>query len=208
MIATIDAYLVHVLNDKFGIVPERIIYGQLPVARVWWNRYSPYKPGEEALPYVAFFRTIGFSETDKKAYKRRVVMLDDSISEVTAMKCRLSYTIEIMGKKVADQNEYMKKYMFWMGDSTKIEFTDGDGGIHKYGVYPNDPEDNSDLEEEEELGRFVRTTFTFDVHDAVMLDTEAKLGGQILDILARIHLYGGTTPDEGSQQIKEIQIVP
>jgi hypothetical protein len=56
-------------------------------------------------------------------------------------------------------------------------------------MIPEDPEDSSDLESEEEMGRTVRTTFIFNLKAFILEEGDAK--GYITKALLNIHSYTG-----------------
>lgn len=187
MIELTDAKMVNELSRIFNFQPERIIWGQLFTAKKYWVQFQSDQPGIAELPYMAFYRIPRFHDTFKKSELVQVIDYDDVSREMRSLPVMLNYTVEIMTKTVREQNELFKSFMFWVTSESKITFTDDTGVEWSFRIIAEDPEDNSDLEAEEDIGRIIRSTFNIQV-ESIMLD-KSDIAGPILDILARIHGY-------------------
>lgn len=205
MIMFIDTEIVDVLSTKFNFPVDRIIYGQLDVARLYWIRYNEINKGRQVLPYMSFYRTIKFDENFRKAGKIQIIDENSNHRKVDSMQCKLNYVVEIIdGHNIAKgqggikgQTEYIKQFMMWNGQNPSISI--GDDENYNFRVVAEDPEDNSDLELEEDGNGFIRTTFNFTV-DGLWLD-KSDSAGVITEILQRIHLYAGNSILDGTQLV-------
>lgn len=193
MTELVDAKIIGELARIFRFQPERIIWGQLFTARLYWGEFYSSVPGTAMLPYMAVYRLPKFHDSFKKTEKTEIVDTDGNAKMVDFLPVMLNYTVEIVSSTVVEQNAYFKYFMLWAGKESAIGFMDDLGVPWKFRIIPEDPEDTSDLESEEDQGRIIRTTFNFQV-ESIMLDKE-DIAGPILEILSRIHCYY-TTPEE------------
>lgn len=207
MTELIDAEIVSELHRILNFPVDRMIYGQLATGKTYWVRYNSNNPGVAELPYLTFFRTHKFHPDNKKVDKVDIIDFDDSAKNVKTMHCMLSYVIEVLTQNVADQNKIMKRFMFWASGQDAITITDANGTQWSFRIIPEDPEDNSDLEAEDEQGRVIRTTLTFQV-ESVLFERTTEQAGIILEILGNMHgYYGGdlgTIHIEGEEQVPTI----
>lgn len=197
MIQFIDDRIATVVNDKFQFPIDRVIYGELPVARNYWIRYNNHHQGTQFLPYMAFFRRIRFNPEYRKGGQGWYIDAEGNSRQTQFAMFQADYMLEIIdGHNIAKgeggivgQNNYFKRYMLWASNEPKIKLTEG-SGTHNFRIIAQDPEDNSELELEEEGNGFIRSTFNFTV-DGLWLD-ESDHGGVIESITSRIHMYNGT----------------
>jgi hypothetical protein len=191
VIAAADATIVTGLEPILGIPADRMIFGQLEYARNYWVRSHN---GIEEFPYLAFYRTFEFGERRDMVTRQLRNDVPGSVTTVRYTPIILNYTIEHVGDKVVDQVNIIRRYLFWASSTPSLTFTDSESREWPFAVEFEPPEDNSDLEAEEESGRVVRTTLTFRVHTFVM-DVTTAVGGQILQILGRVHQYYDSIDD-------------
>lgn len=188
MIVFIDGKIASILSEMLGVDASSIVYGRLPVARNFWVRHNE---GIEKLPYVSFFREIDFGE--RRDVQTVNVKTSGESKAVKFTPIVLKYTVEHIGDSVMEQTNMIRDYMFWVNDSPTFEFDSVEGDPWVLGGVFEAPEDNSDLEDEEESGRIVRTTFSFEIN--AYLTSESVISGVIDDILASIYLYDGVVDD-------------
>lgn len=196
MIVLTDSQVVGLLTQVLEIDEKRILYGQLNITKSYWiewlkkNEDSPNPVGNMSLyPFVAFYHRIRYDDERKDKMQWQGGVIND-LAEINLLPINIDYTIEILGDKVIDQIDWIKKFMFRFQGIPKFTVTDGSGDEWLLDVIPEDPEDTSDLEDEEEMGRTVRTTFTMTVK-GFLLDAPKLTGGIITKALLGIHLYNG-----------------
>lgn len=188
MVTLTDAKVAEVLFSILNIPTDRYVYGAYFVAKNYWIRYNIEHPGIEMLPYVCFFRNFRFSEINKKAGDLEIIDFDDKAKVASFMPVTLAYIVELVTANVYEANLLVKRWMMWCGKIGTISFRD-EGGIEwKFRVIPEDPEDNSDLDQEDDLGRVIRTTLNFQV-ESVFVDKGDDIALPVLEILSHIHLY-------------------
>jgi len=192
VITVCDSGIAGVIEEQLSVPATSVVYGTLEAARNFWVRKNN---GKEVLPYMAFSRRVEFDDTDR-AIRSVNVVTADGVSKASFARIRVSYTLEHVCAKVADQTALIKKYMFWGSRNPVISIPDTlfDGEDWVFPIECDSPEDNSDLEAEEETGRVVRTTLLFTVKTvAVEFDNtgDGTEYSQITSILARIHCYDG-----------------
>jgi len=204
VIILIDDRIVNDLKTKFSIPLASMIYSQLEVAKTHWIRINN---GVMKLPFIAFYRRVQFAELFKVAHTTQVTGFPSPNieQEVKFTWVDLAYTVEIVHESIVDQVAYFRDYIFWANEAPIIQITDLDGNKWKFKVRFEDPEDNSDLESEEELGRVVRTTLNFTV-EAILLDRSIISQGLITKALASIHLYDGQI-DAFTEKVADLSAV-
>lgn len=200
MTEVIDAEIVKEFNRVLKFPINRMIWGQLETAKQYWTRYMSSHKGVGCLPYLAIYRIHKFHDLTKKTELVDIIDTDDIAKRVKSLQVMLAYTIEILTVNVSDQNKLVKRFMLWAASESALSVTDANGTKWSWRIIAEDPEDNSDLESEDEQGRVIRTTFTFQV-ESILLDRTEDNTGVILDILAQIHGYYG-------DNMAEIHIVP
>ena len=188
MIELTDAKIAGILKDKLNFPMDRVVYGNFYTATNYWTRYNADKPGIARLPYMAFFRTFRFSEVTKKSEEADIIDFDDVSRPMKIMPVMFAYIIEMMTSSVYEANLLIKRWMMFCGTESAISFVDGNGNTWKWRIIPEDPEDNSDLDQEDDLGRVVRTTLNFQV-ESVFFIRDVEIAGPILEILSNIHGY-------------------
>jgi hypothetical protein len=194
MTELVDAKMVEELSRIFTFAPERIIWGQLFTAKLYWTKHYSSVPGTAMLPYMAFYRVPKFHDRTKKQEMTQVVDFDGKSKEMKFLPVMLSYTVEVMTKTVREQNQLFKQFMFWASSEGAISFKDDYNIDWAFRVIAEDPEDASDLESEEDMGRVIRSTFTIMV-ESIMFDRSKEIAGPVIDILARIHGYYDSIDD-------------
>ena len=203
MITLTDDRIVNQFNQVFGIDFNRMVYGQLNVAEKYWIRYNEKQSGISYYPFLSFYHRIASHDNFKNWDSFQAYNDAGDMFLTEFVKIKLNYVVEIIGNRVIDQINYMRNYLLWVSKSPNIQVVDNEGVTWYFGVVPEDPEDNSDLEEEEEKGRIVRTTFNFAVDSLIRKDNNEEATPYITEILSRIHLYGSDNiSNESTETIK------
>jgi len=187
MIILTDDRIVNTFEEKFGIKTDHMIYGSLEVAKRYWTKFNK---GTEVLPYLSFFRRVKFHEDFKSGGRDLAISITGKTKDIRFTRIQLEYEVNIISDKVIDQIEYFRNYIFWANESPVIKIIDFEGNELSFGVKFEDPEDNSDLESEEEVGRIVRSTFTFTV-GSMLTNINQVEQGKITKALLCVHLYDG-----------------
>lgn len=206
MIVTCDNGIASHIESALGFPTTNVVYGTLESARNAWVRKNH---GKELLPFMSFIRRIEFDDEDR-ASRSIYVTSPSGIYKASFAKIRLSYTLEHVCSRVAEQTDLIKKYIFWASREPVVQVpdTEFDGSPWSFPIEFESPEDSSDLESEEETGRIVRTTFTFTVKTiAVSFDNdgEGTEYGLISQVLANIHMYDGVNTS-GATEVASIDV--
>ncbi len=194
MITVCDNGIAAHIETALGFPANRMVYGTLESARNYWVRKNS---GNESLPYMSFMRRIEFDDEDR-ASRKVYVTSPNGVYKASFAKIRLSYTLDHICSRVADQTDLIKRFIFWAAREPVVTVPDTqfNGDPWTFPIEFDSPEDSSDLEAEEETGRIVRTTLTFSVKTIAVAfdnDGEGTEFGLIENVLGNIHLYDGVS---------------
>jgi len=187
MIELVDAKLVGELSRIFSFPLDRIVWGSLYTAQLYWTTYLSGITGVSELPYMAFHRLPKFHDAFKKTESLEIIDHNGEAQKTKYIPIMSHYTVELIQPRIIDQTKAMKAYMLWAGLEAAVSFKDAHGTDWSFRVVPEDPEDNSDLEAEENQGRVIRSTFNFQV-ETILLEL-SDTSAPIQEILMNIHGY-------------------
>lgn len=190
MIQYVDDELAYSLHLMLKASVDTIYWGNLASVR----RFVVGKNRRLELPYFAFYRRV-LPHDDKKTYTIPVRSTTGELVYAKYVHSKVQYTVECMLPTVTDQNDVIRNFLIWGGENPTItieQYLDDPIDLH---VAFEEPEDNTDLEAESEIGRLVRTTLTMTVSVPLILHSLEK-PSIIYKVLRQINNYFGSQIDE------------